>query len=371
MEQSEILQYLAELTGIEGHAFHRAILLEVVVWFVMIAAVIIDFSTGIRKARVLKIPRDSHGFRRSFEKFGDYGKVTGMLMLFDLLAILFGIYSLPYASGLAGVGVVYTEYKSVRENLTAIRSAAVKMTTLVELLANAHDPKEITGLLLKYNEVKDSADKGKARRDQLNTLLNLTQNENIDNGHGKETPGKRSPVWPDGSQLYEYEFNRDIARRVYAVLTARGVDCELIVSEICDISLAERVRRVNKIARVVGPSNCLLVSIHANAGGGTGWEAWTSIGQTEAENYATIFYEEDARAFPEKRMRKDMTDGDPDKEENFYILKHTSCPTVLTENFFMDTKDDCKLIFSGSGRQRVADMHVAAIVRCIEYHNNK
>ena len=50
MEQSEILQYLAELTGIEGHAFHRAILLEVVVWFVMIAAVIIDFSTGIRKA---------------------------------------------------------------------------------------------------------------------------------------------------------------------------------------------------------------------------------------------------------------------------------------------------------------------------------
>ena len=53
MEQSEILQYLAELTGIEGHAFHRAILLEVVVWFVMIAAVIIDFSTGIRKARVL------------------------------------------------------------------------------------------------------------------------------------------------------------------------------------------------------------------------------------------------------------------------------------------------------------------------------
>lgn len=160
----------------------------------------------------------------------------------------------------------------------------------------------------------------------------------IDNGHGKETPGKRSPVWPDGSQLYEYEFNRDIARRVYAVLTARGVDCELIVSEICDISLAERVRRVNKIARVVGPSNCLLVSIHANAGGGTGWEAWTSIGQTEADNYATIFYEEAARAFPEKRMRKDMTDGDPDKEENFYILKHTSCPTVLTENFFMDTR---------------------------------
>lgn len=178
MEQSQILHYLAELTGIEGHAFHRAILLEIVVWFVMIAAVVIDFSTGIRKARVLKIPRDSHGFRRSFAKFGDYGKVTGMLMLFDLLAILFGIYSLPYASGLAAVGVVYTEYKSVRENLSAIRSAAVKMTTLVELLAAARDPKEITDLLLQYNQVKDSADKDKARRDQRYTLPNITENEN-------------------------------------------------------------------------------------------------------------------------------------------------------------------------------------------------
>ena len=29
----------------------------------------------------------------------------------------------------------------------------------------------------------------------------------IDNGHGRATAGKRSPVWPDGKQLFEYEFN--------------------------------------------------------------------------------------------------------------------------------------------------------------------
>ena len=87
MENHEILRYIVDLTGIESRAFHRALLLEAVVWCAMIGAVIIDFTTGIRKAKVLKIPRDSHGFRRSFSKFGDYGKVTGMLMLFDLLAI--------------------------------------------------------------------------------------------------------------------------------------------------------------------------------------------------------------------------------------------------------------------------------------------
>ena len=46
----------------------------------------------------------------------------------------------------------------------------------------------------------------------------------IDNGHGRATAGKRSPVWPDGKQLFEYEFNRDIARRMHEALTARGTD---------------------------------------------------------------------------------------------------------------------------------------------------
>ena len=35
----------------------------------------------------------------------------------------------------------------------------------------------------------------------------------LDNGHGYDTPGKRSPIWPDGSQLFEWEFNRDIVSR--------------------------------------------------------------------------------------------------------------------------------------------------------------
>ena len=81
----------------------------------------------------------------------------------------------------------------------------------------------------------------------------------IDNGHGRATAGKRSPVWPDGKQLFEYEFNRDIARRMHEALTARGTDSVPVVPEIDDIPLAERTRRVNEIAAQVGPENCLLV----------------------------------------------------------------------------------------------------------------
>ena len=112
----------------------------------------------------------------------------------------------------------------------------------------------------------------------------------IDNGHGNNTPGKRSPVWKDGTQLFEYEFNRDICNRMYIRLITMGIDCVLLVPEIKDVSLSERVKRVNKIARLYEGS--FLVSVHANAGGGTGWEAFTSKGETLSDIIATHFYNE-------------------------------------------------------------------------------
>lgn len=64
-------------------------------------------------------------------------------------------------------------------------------------------------------------------------------------------------------------------------------------------------------------------------------------------------------------MRSDYSDGDPDKEANFAILTKTTCPAILTENFFMDTEKDCRFIMSEDGRERIANMHVAAIKRVL------
>ncbi len=177
----------------------------------------------------------------------------------------------------------------------------------------------------------------------------------LDNGHGIDTPGKRSPVWSDGTRLFEYEFNRDIVRRIKEQLP----ECIILVPEVTDISLQERCRRANEY------DNAILLSIHANAGGGTGWECYTSKGNTRADYYATILCNEVEKAFPNERMRFDMGDGDPDKEESFYILKHTKCPAILSENFFMDTEKDCRLIMSEKGRKMIADFHVNAIKQWI------
>jgi len=97
----------------------------------------------------------------------------------------------------------------------------------------------------------------------------------IDNGHGQETPGKRSPIWADGSQLFEYEFNRDIAKRLNEKLEAARIPSILIVSGMSDTPLKERVRRINEIS--AKEPDCFLVSIHANAGGGTDWVPLATI----------------------------------------------------------------------------------------------
>ena len=104
----------------------------------------------------------------------------------------------------------------------------------------------------------------------------------IDNGHGLMTAGKRSP---DG-QFREAFYNREIARRVVADLRDSGLDAELLVPEEDDISLAERVRRVNAACFLLGKQNVILVSIHVNAAGNgtkwlnaTGWSVFTCSGQ--------------------------------------------------------------------------------------------
>ena len=191
----------------------------------------------------------------------------------------------------------------------------------------------------------------------------------IDNGHGLMTAGKRSP---DGL-FREPFYNREIARRVVSDLRDRGLDAELLVPEDDDISLAERVRRVNAACFLLGKRNVILVSIHVNAAGNgskwlnaTGWSIYTCKGQTESDRLAEILCEAAIKNFPGRRIRTDFSDGDSDWEEGFYILRKSLCPAVLTENFFMDSRDDLEYLQSRAGKQAVVDTHVEGIVEWLE-----
>ncbi len=52
-------------------------------------------------------------------------------------------------------------------------------------------------------------------------------------------------------------------------------------------------------------------------------------------------------------------------EADFYILRHTTAPAVLTENFFMDSHPDCDFLLSEEGQEAIVNLHVDGITSYI------
>lgn len=188
----------------------------------------------------------------------------------------------------------------------------------------------------------------------------------IDNGHGNNTAGKRSP---DG-RVVESVYTREIASKVVSELRRLGYNAELLTPEVYDVSLLERVHRVNVKCHSLGKDNVLCVSIHCNAAGNgsewmnaTGFEVWTSEGKTKSDDLADCFVKMAKRHFENQTIREwKKKDGERDKEKNFTILASTLCPAVLTENFFMDSKKDVDYLVSKEGKSAIVRCHVDAII---------
>jgi len=179
----------------------------------------------------------------------------------------------------------------------------------------------------------------------------------LDNGHGIDTLGKRSPVWTDGTQLFEWEFNRIIAAGIFKKLQKLNISSVLLVPEFKDISLRERVDRVNKLA---SEEKCFLISIHANAGGGSGWEVYYPDNCQFSKKSGEYFFKLVERHLPEFKLRGA-------KVGNFQLLREVNCPALLTENLFMDTWEDCSFLLSKFGKMKIISIHVAAIKKILGY----
>lgn len=192
----------------------------------------------------------------------------------------------------------------------------------------------------------------------------------LDNGHGIETPGKRSP---DGN-FREYKWTREFVKILKIGLEEYGYDVFNIVPEDKDLGLTSRANRANKIIEEYGAGNCIFVSVHNNAAGmgdkwynATGWSVYTTTGVTKSDKLANLLYEEiEALGI---NTRKDTTDGDYDYEEDFTVIKKTNCPAVLTENMFMDSKKDVEFLTSEEGFISLIKGHINGIRRYFEDPN--
>lgn len=213
----------------------------------------------------------------------------------------------------------------------------------------------------------------------------------LDNGHGYNTPGKHSPLKEDGSRFREYSYTRVIVKALSSKLESLGYNVFIVTPEEQDISLKERVQRINKTVSKYGAGNCLMISIHVNAAGNAdkwlnarGWSAYTTKGQNNSDILAECLYDAAeeillkdsliAKSYSGemgKLFRKDLTDKDKDIEANFYIIKGANCPAVLTENFFQDNKKDVELLESQHGKDLIVDIHLKGIEKFITFKSKK
>ena len=103
----------------------------------------------------------------------------------------------------------------------------------------------------------------------------------------------------------------------------------------------------------------------------TGWSCYTCKGQTESDLLADCLYKAAEQILENQVIRTDcVRDGDSDWEENFYILRHSLCPAVLTENFFMDNYYDFEYLQSRAGKQAVVDIHVDGITEYLHFRQH-
>lgn len=193
----------------------------------------------------------------------------------------------------------------------------------------------------------------------------------LDNGHGKQTAGKRSPVFDDGkTQLFEYEFNRDIVARIIEKLEETGVKYFNVVPEVdIDNFLEGRVNRANsKKSDLVK----IFVSIHSNAAPAasskswaadniSGIETWYYYQSNKGKKVASIFQKHliEFTGFQNRHIKSKPT-------SQFYVLRKTKMVSVLTENGFYNNKREAAELMKDEIRQKIADAHVAAILEIEE-----
>lgn len=160
--------------------------------------------------------------------------------------------------------------------------------------------------------------------------------------------------------FYEGVGNRALAWSLAAAIINEGHIPIFTFNQYSDTQLKSRVIMANKV-HSKNP-DAVLLSLHSNAGGGKGYEIFTTKGQTRSDQLAEHIFKATRAAFLGRRFRTDTDDGDHDKEKNFYMLRRTTCPAVLIEHAFFDDIGDAKLLTDMKAIRRFTDATLKGVM---------
>lgn len=201
----------------------------------------------------------------------------------------------------------------------------------------------------------------------------------LDFGHGGINPdgeyvtkGKQYHFTQENISIYEGDINRKIGYRVARNLKRLGIDFEILTPGYEDYRLSWRVAKANRLYSQ--DKRCVYLSFHSNAvsnsieeegSNATGYEIFTSVGQTKSDRFAEVFLNTYIKHFRKTvRARLDNSDGDKDKEAQFYVLRKTHCPALLLENLFYDNLAEAKYLLSNKGQDELANIIIQSIINC-------
>lgn len=180
----------------------------------------------------------------------------------------------------------------------------------------------------------------------------------IDPGHGGHDPGALGPMNPrlNNSRLQEADVVLDIAIRLKALLDYATVEkLQTYLTRTTDTFLTFDERQ----AFSNGHGADLFLSLHCNSAKNPaqGFEAFTTRGETGADQAATHLLKSFEQYFPHLPTRYDHSDGDPDKEAGFAVLR-CKAPAVLFELNFIHTPEGDE--FFRSQHNRALMVHALA-----------
>ena len=183
----------------------------------------------------------------------------------------------------------------------------------------------------------------------------------LDAGHGGmidgvyQTAGKRSPIWDDGSQYFEGVGNRQIVAKLTDKLTDKGIEVFNANPSEADMKLSERVNLINNEIKSNPDTEFIGISVHSNAfkdSRANGWSVHVSNNcSVDSLVMADLISKQMKVEFPDSLNRGV-------KNNDFYILRNTICPFILTENFFMTNEKECKeILMTEEGQDKIVNLH--------------
>lgn len=164
----------------------------------------------------------------------------------------------------------------------------------------------------------------------------------VDDGHGLETAGKRSPDFKNGTHIKENEFNHPTKLLLIEELVYQGINVYDCSTERTDTPLDVRTNRANLKMDKTKYKLYIFISIHFNAIG----HYWSdNIGGLETYHYLTSSQGKKIAELIHGQLLKgtDLKDRGV-KSANFHVLRETNMFAVLLECGFMSNHIESSLM---------------------------